>query len=1286
MFSKMIRIFISSTFVNFIEERNRFIQIFKELSAFCKAAGFSFQVLDLRWGITDEDSRDNRTLQICLDEIARCQALSPKPNFLILAGMYYGWIPLPPSIPEDVWDRIEAELPASSPLRDWYLQDNNDAKRPYVLRPRTDEESTIGRWKEIEGALKEELFPLVHKYFPDKESYYGIWGLSATEQEIYRGLFCCPENKSHVFALMRTWEPQSCQGLEPESMKERAATLQEHIKDTMGTFARTNILSYAPGDDYAGKIKDFLKQVIQDRIDETAAREKDMDLFSRELQALQEAARQSEADFMDTGHDTEKFLEFCRKNSGRAVLLMGQSGSGKSTLVKHCYVKARGKAVLSCADILPSCSSVSYALWFCLKQLEAGGFIPAPDSAPDARQCVAWLEKHLQEFHSSVPVTVFLDCAEQIYDWGQIGGSLLECRLPENLTFVISCIAKDSLNQRDCSKKAPFYQLALLPCQDSTCLLEHLLHNRGRVLRQEDKDDIAARLPGTVTPLYIQSLCRQLQKKHSFGQEPIELPRGTKESIYRQLESQSRNYPVLFCHSIGYIALASDGLSEQELLALLERDMLVSQEAAGLSHWETGQKSFPLSVLWARIFYELKDYFSEADSNGIRLLRFHHALVREAAMELAGAKRLMALSHNMGNYFAKEPAYLAKAGESVLVNTRRLRELFPAFRYRGNWKAAAKLLESPEYVDGYLRCGWYRELMMQFTELKQHRSLSGRHQELLSLLKRKAMQFQLWGGSFLPAAAGMGLYPAGHAAGFGYKYVLRGEPGKDSGKKQIGEEFQFPNAADVKIGVKEDGTLAVLDGKVLKKYDLGLHSEIYSRCYLNVSKAFLYWKGNRLIVRDNSCRLTFWDTGRELVLEKNEKAPPLVDLYDDSLDKIIRAGGLDERDNEGARLDTVFQYQSGGELKDTELFYPDAETIQCFCHGALCAVLLNQKVLEIVDLDKRLLLASYPVPNACSVYWNPQGTQVLAALERDAVLRFSCSYGNPKPLPGPDAPMKKHAKEYLKRTGRIGVLKVFQFSGPVHGQDTPAYIGSSLGSRRPMYAVFSIQSDRLACYYYYLNEGTIRLFRLSDRKFLAESKVDPVFWEDSAGVPVYFRAGGLELVLISRGRQHVWDMGSLKWRRGGKQEADSIPFAQVLRQKYASCMEPWLPSKERAARERNLLRRFVQKAVLALAVPFIRSSQVDRDHTALLRKKMQQIPVLESGGLWWILDCYHSMVHVCDKEGHWLCHEQLSEEIFDFNIVGRDVYALPVSLSGPIRLQLVPINALASDGSGGSND
>ena len=110
MIQNTFRVFVSSTFKDFIEERKLLNDIvLPEMDTFCKQKGYNFQFVDLRWGINTESAINQKTLPICLDEVRRCQSLSPKPNFLVMVGERYGWIPLPYTIEKDEFKAILTE-------------------------------------------------------------------------------------------------------------------------------------------------------------------------------------------------------------------------------------------------------------------------------------------------------------------------------------------------------------------------------------------------------------------------------------------------------------------------------------------------------------------------------------------------------------------------------------------------------------------------------------------------------------------------------------------------------------------------------------------------------------------------------------------------------------------------------------------------------------------------------------------------------------------------------------------------------------------------------------------------------------------------------------------------------------------------------------------------------------------------------------------------------------------------------------------------------------------------
>jgi NACHT domain- and WD repeat-containing protein len=81
--------------------------------------GARFQAIDLRWGVSDEASKDQQTMKICLGELARCQKMTPRPNFILLLADRYGWCPLPTEIVAQEFELIPHQ-PATGKLKQWY--------------------------------------------------------------------------------------------------------------------------------------------------------------------------------------------------------------------------------------------------------------------------------------------------------------------------------------------------------------------------------------------------------------------------------------------------------------------------------------------------------------------------------------------------------------------------------------------------------------------------------------------------------------------------------------------------------------------------------------------------------------------------------------------------------------------------------------------------------------------------------------------------------------------------------------------------------------------------------------------------------------------------------------------------------------------------------------------------------------------------------------------------------------------------------------------------------------
>ena len=105
--ARTFRVFVNSTFSDLKAERNALQErVFPRLRELAAQQGCRFQAIDLRWGVSEEASLDQQAMNICLGEIARCQKVTPRPNFLVLMGDRYGWMPPPPQIPADEFEKI----------------------------------------------------------------------------------------------------------------------------------------------------------------------------------------------------------------------------------------------------------------------------------------------------------------------------------------------------------------------------------------------------------------------------------------------------------------------------------------------------------------------------------------------------------------------------------------------------------------------------------------------------------------------------------------------------------------------------------------------------------------------------------------------------------------------------------------------------------------------------------------------------------------------------------------------------------------------------------------------------------------------------------------------------------------------------------------------------------------------------------------------------------------------------------------------------------------------------
>ena len=214
--SKTFRLFLSSTFNDMRAERDKLqAEVFPRLREYCDKHGFSFQPIDLRWGVSSEAGNDQKTMQICIDEVKRCKdALTP--HFAIMLGERYGWIPLPASVEaeefEQVKDIIVSKYEDNSKevtyINQWYKKDTNAIPAEYKLQAKlTPEHQDWKYWGDVESTLRDAFKDVVENELKDtlSDTQKSKYIKSATEQEIVEGLFKNVQNKENIYFYSRNF-------------------------------------------------------------------------------------------------------------------------------------------------------------------------------------------------------------------------------------------------------------------------------------------------------------------------------------------------------------------------------------------------------------------------------------------------------------------------------------------------------------------------------------------------------------------------------------------------------------------------------------------------------------------------------------------------------------------------------------------------------------------------------------------------------------------------------------------------------------------------------------------------------------------------------------------------------------------------------------------------------------------------------------------------------------------------------------------------------------------------
>jgi len=689
----MFRVFVSSTFEDLKEERDALQRdSFPKLRKLCEMHGARFQAIDLRWGVRDEATLDQKTLEICLREIERCQRTGMKPNFIVLLGQRYGWRPLPSRIEahefEAVRDRVATEEYRSL-VENWYRRDDNVVPPEYLLQPRSDEWVDSEHWESLEALLHRVLLGAARSAgLP--ELALNKYGKSAMHQEILKGVGVTSADREDVFAFCRNVPHDDC---DPELVNLKAFLRAQ--------LPPGNILSYEPEKfaELCQEVERTLGRVIENEMARVSSRS----ALALEIEVHNDFARDRALVF-GRGEVLTTITKYITEGGDRPLVLHGASGCGKSAVMAQASEKAGSElpsAVVVRRFIGASPESSSgLALLASLAQQIGQEYGATGEIPTDFNSMVRVFRERLELATSERPLVVFIDALDQLgKDDPARALNWVNATLPAHCRIVVSTTdLAPALNE--CR---PLH-LGPLRTADAAAALDHWLGSAHRQLQSGQRHKLLAAFARCGLPLYL-----KLAFEESRGWESYLPPdecllgegvEGMIGTLLTRLSLNANHGLLLVSRSLGYLSAARNGLTEDEMFDVLSADKAVWQDFERRVHFAPPQRRLPV-IVWSRLLMDLEPYLYARQADDLLVMGFYHPQLHKAATEYyldgpAKRHRHLHLAYLFDRACKGE-------GNTYLPLKRPIAEVAYHYRMCDSWKQLTALYGNVSYLCSYVK-------------------------------------------------------------------------------------------------------------------------------------------------------------------------------------------------------------------------------------------------------------------------------------------------------------------------------------------------------------------------------------------------------------------------------------------------------------------------------------------------------------------------------------------------------------------------------------------------------
>jgi len=598
-----IRVFVSSTFLDMHGERDILSRyVFPEIKEYCSKKKINFFYVDLRWGITEDDFKNESSglspVDICLNEVEKC-----RPFFIGLLGDRYGWIP--------------EKLPLNNPSFDWL----NDYKG-----------KSITEMEIVSGSLLYPQFGGIGSSIYIRDSSF-----SKQVPDEYRNSFICSDEhkplldslKNRVRSETRCYTYQAKWGGEIDN-KPIAGNLDEFRKLV------TN------------QLKSDIDKIFPDNGEERSELSIEKDLHE---QFMENRSRRF------VGRDDHlkelfKYADSKSSNSIQPIIIHGNPGYGKSALTSRfarLYSEQRPGAFILTHFIgcSPNSSNIRYMLWRICSELKNEYQINenVPETYKELKQV---FPRFLEQAAFGRPCIIIIDSLQSFTEDGNHAQSLEWLPSISPIKLILSCYTNsqsyDNLRYRQ--PELPMIEIGDLTENEKKDIVRFTLLEYRKKLEESPTNNqmrLLIRKSDSSKPLWLVTACEELCL---FG-------------IYEKLSDEIKRLPANISNLFGYVIQRLENDFGKELVS--NALCFIASSRKGLTEIELlhllspNDKSILPQAKWAELNRGLEKFLRSVGFGESSTLDFTHNEIKEAIFKryfrLQDKSKL--IHQTLANYFRK---------------------------------------------------------------------------------------------------------------------------------------------------------------------------------------------------------------------------------------------------------------------------------------------------------------------------------------------------------------------------------------------------------------------------------------------------------------------------------------------------------------------------------------------------------------------------------------------------------------------------------------------------------